>query len=409
MFENTLNFTKTIATNHNINAIVGYSAQNYRLESGGYSGNQFPDDLVSYLNAAANITTWNNSPTEWALLSMYGRFNYNYKGRYLISASLRRDGSSRFGADQRWGSFPSISAGWIISDENFANQWDALSYLKLRSEYGVVGNFNIGDYTQYGNISTANYVFGNSLSAGRSQNTIGNQSLTWETTEGWDIGLDVAFFKDRIGITMDYYDKSNSDMLYQIDIPSGSGYTNIQDNIGEFHLWGYEFDLNTKNLVGDFKWYTNFNITFNRNKVIKLGTNNTPIGGIGEYSGSTNKTEVGHPIGMFWGYVSDGIYMTQEEFDTQPKHASSQVGTARFKNLNGDNVIDINDRQYIGNPNPKFIFGLSNTFSYKSFDLDILISGAYGGDKMRAILEWSETLEGIFNVEKYDERQMAFA
>lgn len=400
LLENNLRFTKTYANNHNIGALVGYSTQAYRMENLGFSGNQFPDDLVPWLDAASNVTSWNNGMSEWSMMSMYGRLNYNYKSKYLLSVSVRRDGSSRFGSKSQWGSFPSVSAGWIISDENFAEGLSVVNYLKLRAEYGVVGNFNIGNYSQFGNISTANYVFNNSIAAGRSQGTLGNNNLTWETTSGMDIGVDITAFNNRVAFTYDYYDKTTDDMLYQIDIPWGTGFSNVQDNIGEFHFWGHEVALNTKNLVGDLKWNTNFNISFNRNKVISLGTNDEPIGGVSWWIGDSNRTAVGHPIGGFWGWESDGVYMTQEEFDTQPKHTSSAVGSNRYKDLNDDGIIDEEDRTFLGNPNPDFNYGITNSFSYKNFDLNIVIIGAQGGDKARTIKEWTE-YHGVFNAERY--------
>jgi TonB-linked SusC/RagA family outer membrane protein len=381
--------------------LLGFDAQKSRVESIGMNGNNFPNDDIPWLSNATNITSWSNVVTEYSLLSLYSRLNYNYKSKYLLSVSIRQDGSSRFGSNNRWGSFPSVSAGWIISDENFAMELPVVNYLKLRAEYGVVGNYNIGNYSHFGNIIPTNYVFGNSLAAGYSQGTIGNSELGWETTEGMGVGLDIGAFKDRVALSFDYYNKSTTDMLYQVDIPWGTGFSNIQDNIGEFHFWGYEVTLDTKNLVGSFKWNTNFNISINRNEVIKLGTNNTPIGASSLWINNVNRTEVGHPIGVFYGFLSDGVYMTQEEFDTQPKHYTSMVGTGRYKDINKDGVIDNYDRTFIGDPNPKCAFGISNSFSYKNFDLDVIITGAYGGDRARTLLEWSEILEGNFNVEKY--------
>ncbi len=398
--ENTLNYNKTFAKDHALEVLLGYSAQLFRQEYNSLTGTSFPDDAVSWIDAAA-LKSGSSNATEWSLLSMYSRLNYNFKGKYLLAASIRRDGSSRFGSENRWGTFPSISAGWIISDEAFAQSWRQLSYLKLRSEFGDAGNFNIGNYSQFGNISSTNYVFGSGLVQGRSPSSIGNTKLTWETTRGMDVGLDVGLFNDRISLTLDYYNKSTKNMLYQVDIPNGAGFSNIQDNIGEFHFWGYEFGATTKNLVGDLKWSTDFNISVNRNKVVKLGTNNTPIGGIGEYSSDIWKTEVGHPMGQFFGYVFDGIYKNQSEFDSQAKHSTSQVGTMRMKDLNGDGVINTLDRTYIGNPSPKFLFGINNSLTYRNFDLNLVFSGAYGNKMYYSLAEWSETLEGIFNVEKY--------
>ncbi|WP_245189582.1 SusC/RagA family TonB-linked outer membrane protein [Lunatimonas salinarum] len=398
--ENTLNYVMKI-NDHAIDIIGGYSAQKYRMENNSLTGTDFPDDEVSWIDAAA-IRYGSSNLSEWSLLSAFSRINYNYKGKYLLSVSARRDGSSRFGSENRWGTFPSVSGGWIISDENFAMNLPKISYLKLRAEYGHAGNFNIGNYSQFGNIASTNYVFSNALAQGRSPISIGNPFLTWETTVGTDIGLDVGLFDDRVSLVLDFYDKRTTNMLYQVDIPNGTGFSNIQDNIGEFHFWGYEFGINARVLrTNSFTWNSDFNISFNRNKVIQLGTNNTPIGGIGNYSSTIWKTEVGRPIGQFYGYVFDGLYMTQEEFDSQPKHVTSSVGTIRYKDVNGDGVINVDDKTYIGNPNPKFFFGFNNSFNYKKFDMNIVMSGSYGGKMYYALAEWTETLEGIFNVEKY--------
>lgn len=398
--ENTLAYNKTFANDHQVEVLAGYSAQKFQQEYNRLSGSNFPDDLVTWIDAAADRNGGNNL-NEWSLLSMYTRLNYNFKGKYLLSASIRRDGSSRFGADRRWGSFPSFSAGWIVSDESFMQDIPAISYLKLRGEYGLVGNFNIGNYNQYGGVSTTNYVFGGALAQGRSLTSLGNSLLTWETTTGYDLGVDISILKDRLSFTADYYEKQVDDMLYQVDIPMGAGFSNIQSNIGSFKFWGYEFAASSRNLTGTLTWNTDFNISFNRNRVMKLGTNDAPIDGVGE-QGTYWKTEVGRPMGLFWGYVFDGVYMTQEEFDTQAVHVTSDVGTVRYKDLDGDGKITAEgDRAFLGNPNPKFVLGLNNTFSYKGFDLSIAIAGAFGQDIVNGQLEWSENQDGVFNVRKH--------
>lgn len=397
--ENTLAYNKIIADDHKIELLAGYSAQNFYEEYNSLSGSNFPDDMVSWIDAAA-VKNGSNNMGDWSLLSMYSRLNYNYKGKYLFSASLRRDGSSRFGADNKWGSFPAVSAGWVVSDENFMRNIPVISNLKLRGEYGLVGNFNIGNYRQYSGVSTTNYVFGSALAQGRSLTSLGNSHLTWETTAGFDLGIDISFLNDRIAFTADYYQKQVDDMLYQVDVPLGTGFSSIQSNIGGFKFWGYEFSVSTRNFTGAFKWNTDLNISVNRNRVMKLGTNNTPIDGVGE-QGTYWKTEVGKPMGQFWGYVFDGVYMNQHEFETQPVHVTSTVGTVRYKDLNGDGVITNADRTFLGDPNPKFLLGMNNSFSYKGFDLGIVISGAFGQDIINGQLEWSENQDGVFNVQKY--------
>jgi TonB-linked SusC/RagA family outer membrane protein len=395
--ENTVNYSKTVGLNHNLDVLIGYSAQKFMQENTILTGIDFPDDDVEWIDAAA-IKNGNSNVGEWSLLSMFSRVNYNFKGRYLLSASIRRDGSSRFGAENQWGAFPAASAGWIISDESFLNSSSVVSYLKLRAEYGHAGNFNIGNYRQFGNISTTNYVLGKSIAQGRSPVSIGNSLLTWETTRGMDVGLDVSFFGDRLFMTFDYYNKTTDNMLYQVDIPYAAGFPNIQSNIGEINIWGYEFSVGHKFLSENFKWNTDFNISFNRNKVIQLGTNNTPIGGIGEQGFSSYwKTEVGRQMPLFYGYVFDGIYMNQEDFDSSAKHITSAVGTTKMRDLNGDGVINSQDKTFIGNPNPKFTFGFNNSFNYKNLDMNIVISGAYGGDVF-AFRGWNTLLDGNFNV-----------
>tara|TARA_R110001592_G_scaffold105385_3_gene296300 strand:- start:62507 stop:65851 length:3345 start_codon:yes stop_codon:yes gene_type:complete len=395
--ENTLNYSKTFGEDHNFDALIGYSAQKFTQENTILTGIDFPDDDVQWIDAAA-IKNGNSNVGEWSLLSLFSRVNYNYKGKYLLSASIRRDGSSRFGGENQWGSFPAASAGWIISDESFLSNSTTLSYLKLRTEYGYAGNFNIGNYRQFGNISSTNYVIGNSIAQGRSPVSIGNSLLTWETTRGMDVGLDVSFLGDRIYANFDYYNKTTDNMLYQVDIPYAAGFPNIQSNIGEINIWGYEFSIGHKLLTENFKWNTDFNISFNRNKVIQLGTNNTPIGGIGEQGFSSYwKTEVGRQMPLFYGYVFEGVYMNQEDFDSSAKHITSAVGTTKVRDLNDDGIINSEDKTFLGNPNPKFTFGFNNSFNYKNFDLNIIMSGAYGGE-IFAFRGWNTLLDGNFNV-----------
>jgi TonB-linked SusC/RagA family outer membrane protein len=400
--ENNLTYTKTFGNDHNIEALVGYSAQKFRREFNVASGSNFSDDLIPWVSGGPPEFRFANSgATHWSLLGMYGRLNYNYKGKYLLNAAIRRDASSRFGTDTRWGTFPSISLGWVISDEQFASDLRTISYLKLRAGYGETGNFNIGDFTQYPNIGTITYPLNQNMVIGRPIVSLGNSLLTWETTKGINIGADIGILDDRITFSLDYYNKTTDGLLYNLEVPASSGFGSVMSNVGEFKLWGYEFALSSKNFVGkDFNWTTDINVSVNRNKAIQLGANNTPIGGINEY-GDTWRTEVGQPIGQFWGYVYDGIYMTEEEFQSQPKHITSMVGTVRFKDLNKDNKIDAEDRTFIGNPNPDFIFGINNSFVYKNFDLNIVATGAVGGDLFDAKNEWLELIDGLFNTQRY--------
>lgn len=403
LIENTLTYEKTINEKHHFDILVGYSAQKATYESSSISASQFPDDEIQWINAATT-KIGDASTSQWSILSQIGRLNYNYAGKYLASFAFRHDGCSRFGTNNKWGNFPSLSLGWMASDENFMKSIDKINYLKFRASYGETGNNNIGNYTFLSTTQNSNYVFNGGVIAGKSLNGIGNSDLTWETTKQFDVGFDLGLFKDRIFFVYDFYLKNTNGLLYGVDIPLQSGFSSITSNIGEFKFWGHEFGLETKNFTGKFRWNTNFNISFNRNKAIKLGTNDTPIGG-NSNQGDYNRTQVGHPLGQFIGYIYDGVYMTQQELDTQPKHASSMVGTVRMKDISGpngkpDGVIDMYDRTVIGDPNPDAIFGITNEFYYKNFDASIVLAGSIGGDIIDGTLEWTENLDGVFNVTK---------
>ncbi len=399
--ENTLSYQLRFLDDHAIDLLAGFTAQQYDEERSEIYGTDFPDDAIPWISAATTITKSgdpnNNGTQSWSLLSLLGRVNYSYKGRYLLSGAIRRDGSSRFGNDRKWGVFPSVSAGWIVSDESFMEDVPALNHLKLRASYGITGNNNIGNYTATSLIGASNYVFGNVLAQGKAITQLGNSLLSWEKNAQFDAGVDIGVLNDRITLSYDYYRKVTDGLLYQINISQASGFNAVVANIGTFEFWGHEFVVNSRNLTGALKWNTNFNISFNRNVVKKLGTNDLPIEPSNEYNDYW-RTAVGQPMGQFYGYVYDGVYMTQQEFDTQPKHASSAVGTVRMKDINGDGVINSQDRTYIGNPNPDFVFGMTNDFSYRNFDLNVVFAGAVGGDILDGMAESSLNLDGVFNV-----------
>ena len=401
--ENTLTYKKTFGGMHNIDALAGYTVQKYAFESSNIDGSQFPDDNIPWINAATT-RIGNVGARQWSLLSYIGRLNYDYNNKYLVSLAFRRDGSSKFGPNNKYGNFPSVSLGWIASDEQFIKNIKPINFLKIRGSFGKVGNNNIGEYTYLASVSTKNYVFGNQVTPGSNLNNIQNNNLTWESTTSYDLGLDLGLFNNRISFTYDYYWKKTDGLLYQVPIPQQSGFSNIWTNVGRFDFWGHEFAVETRNLTGKLKWNTNFNISFDRNIVKKLGLNDAPIGGYDE-AWDDNRTAVGHPIGMFYGYINTGVYMTQHELDTQPHDATAMVGTARFKDVSGpdgvpDGKIDSNDRTWIGNPNPKFVYGLTNSFTYQDLDLSIVMAGTVGNDISDDAFQSTENLDGVFNVRK---------
>lgn len=398
--ENIISYDKNYR-NHNIGVMVGFSAQKFKAEYQNLHGKGFPDDDISWITEATAQRQGATSMTDWTLSSFFARLDYNYLERYLLQLNFRRDGSSRFGRGNKYANFPSISSGWIVSDEAFMKPLRShLNYLKFRVSYGVTGNYNIGDYSYLANVSgNSSYAFNGIRVPGKSLGRIGNQELTWEENNQFDIGVDFGLFNDRIFVMYDFYSKRTKSLLNNLEIPWTSGFSSIVDNIGEIKSWGHEFSLESRNLVGDFQWKTNFNITIPRNKVKKLSFSNAPIGGYNQLE-DWNRLEVGKPIGIFMGWIYDGVYMTQKEFDDSPKHKDSVVGGVKFKDLNGDGVIDMNDRTKIGNPNPNLLFGITNEFKWNNFDLSFLFAGQLGGDLYAGAYENTLNLDGVFNVLK---------
>lgn len=384
---------------HSIDALVGYSAQKYTNEFSRLTATDFPDDNIPWMNAGATKNGDNNIE-QWSLVSVIARANYSFKDRYLLQATFRRDGCSRFGPGNKYANFPSISAGWIISDEAFMEPVsDVMNYLKIRASYGLTGNYNIGNYRYIAGIGTYNYVLGGALVPGKGLSGIGNNGLTWEENKQLDLGIDMGFLNDRIYLMYDFYKKKTDGMLYQIDIPAASGFWNFDSNVGDFKSWGHEVTVQSRNLTGALKWTTNLNVAFNRNEITRLGTNNTPVGGYSNQE-DFSRLQVGEPIGIFMGYVFDGVYMNEAELNSQPKYASSEIGTVRMKDMNDDKVIDSKDRVKIGDPNPDFIFGITNEFAWKNFDLSILLTGQVGGDIINSNYEHTLNIDGCFNVLK---------
>lgn len=397
-----INYDKDLGGGHHINALAGYTAQQERNESYGFNATNYPDNLIKTINAAALLNSPGGGVEKWSLLSYLARVNYSYKDKYLLTATIRTDGSSRFGANVRYGTFPSAAVAWRASEESFIKQINWISDLKLRASYGRAGNFNIGNYAYSSVISGANYAFGGQLANGRVSTSIRNDDLTWENSDELDLGMDFSVLKSRINLTVDYYNRITSGMLYNSEIPLSSGFSNALINKGRIRNQGFEFGLVTNNLTGNFTWTSNFNISFNRNKVLALNDNNDPIysGRSGEGS-FTHKTEVGKPLGQFYGYVLEGVYRDQADFNNSPKNSSSVVGSIKYKDVDGNGIIEpVKDFAVIGNPYPDFTYGFSNTFGYKGFDLNVLVIGSQGGQLLKTANEFLTNIDGVFNVDR---------
>lgn len=408
----TLNYTLDLGTTHHIEALVGLESQRNDYDESRVNANLFPNDQIRTINAGTVIasaviggTTYSSGSfaTQWALASYFGRVTYSLKDRYLFNASIRRDGSSRFGINKRYGTFPSASVGWRVTEEAFMKAIPAISELKLRGSFGLSGNnaFQNGDGTQnnypsVGLLSKDNYVFGGGLVNGLATNTIGNDDLTWERSRQTDIGLDVGLLRNRIFLTVDYYNRITTDLLLSVQVPTLTGFSSAIRNIGQVENKGMEFGLSTRNLTGTFTWNTDLNLSFNRNNVLALGPTGDAIRS-GSGVGETNITVIGQPLGSFFGYRQLGIFRDQADLDAYPHFADSRPGDVKFEDVNGDKKIDANDRTLIGNNQPDFTYGMTNSFSYKGFDLNVVVQGVQGGQILNLSRRFFENLEGNAN------------
>jgi TonB-dependent starch-binding outer membrane protein SusC len=388
--ENTLNYQKKFG-DHNLGALLGYTFQKQRDEYLAAGAGNYPNDLVPTLNAGT-INSGTSLAYEWALLSYLGRLNYNYKNRYFLSGVLRRDGSSRFGANNRFGYFPSISAGWLVSDEAFMKTVPSVSNLKLKASYGVSGNNQIPNYGPIGLLGASNYVYGNNLANGLNVTNIQNQDLKWEKTNMFNTGIEIGLFKNRVNLTAEYYNSITNDLLLNVPVPDITGFNTQLTNIGKLRNRGFELSLNTKNVAGKLNWTTDFNFSLNRNKVLQLGPGNAPL--IYTDFVVTVKTEVGQPISNFYGYVFDGVYKNQAEVDASPqKNDGTTPGDPRVRDVTGDGAITEADRTTLGNNQPDFIAGLTNSFSYKGIELSFMLQGSFGGEVANQLIRYN----GIWN------------
>lgn len=405
VFEGTINYMKTFNKVHDFNAMLGYTYEKYVAESRSQSAKGFSTDLFTYNNmgAAAIKTSLGSSKTENILVSFFGRVNYTYNNKYLATVTVRRDGSSRFGANEHWGTFPSGSLAWRASEEDFIKNLNLFSNLKVRAGFGVTGNERIGDYASYALMSNTRYTFdGSTNSAGvhMNQSSAANPNLKWETTKQWNVGVDMGFLDNRISVTLDGYWKKTDDLLLAVKLPMYTGFTSGQSNIGSIQNRGFELDFTSHNLTGDFIWDTKFNFSLNRNKVLDLGDNgdiyirsSKPMGSVSEEDFAIVRE--GERLGSIFGYKYIGVLQQGETYAPQP---NSKPGDPKFEDVNKDGIINSDDRTIIGHANPDFIFGLTNNFAWKNFDLSIFFQGSIGNDLLNMSnmnLEWKRTTDAL--------------
>lgn len=379
--ENTLTYNNKFGK-HSINALAGFTQQEYTRESYTAGSQNFVVDNLGYdaLNSGSTLVKPGSDNSRWILHSYLARLNYNFNNLYFLTASVRCDGSSRFGNGNKWGNFPSAAVSWKLSNESFFKPLrSTVSDLKVRASFGTTGNMEIGEYQSLATLSTSTYIIGNNIITGFVPNRVANDKLGWETTHQYDAGLDVGFLKNRVQLTLDAYYKKTQDLLLNVEIPWTSGYATSLQNYGSVANRGFELGLNTVNLDGKLKWNSSLNISVNRNKVLTIGN------GADAYISGNYVIKVGQPLGSFFGTITDGILQTGEEAAkgkfTASGAAAAKAGDRLYKDVNGDGVFTTAaDKDIIGNAQPDFIFGVNNSFSWKRFDLSVFFQGSVGNE-----------------------------
>ncbi len=401
LWDNTFTYDVTF-NKHKLNVMAGTSAQENRYNFINGSIQSFADDNINQLHNGLLLPTIDGSTSSWSILSYLGRVNYSYADKYLITASLRHDGSSRFGENRKYGLFPSASLAWRISEEDFFKNIEFINSLKVRAGYGETGNQNIGNYSFASQLSTIKYNFNNTIVSAVAPVVMPNPFVQWEAQKQGNIGFDASILNQRVDISLDAYLKRTDQMLVPMSVPVSSGYSDIyvpSINAGQMENKGIELTINTQNLKGKLSWNTTFNISFNANKVISINdTVPMPVGSLG-LNKNLALIKAGLPINEFYGYVTDGIFQTQDEVNNHASQVSgsdptksTSIGDIRFKDLNNDGVINDKDRTYLGNPNPSFTFALNNTFTYLGFDMSIFLQGVEGNKILNANRFWSEAM-----------------
>lgn len=384
--ENTLSYQKTIADNHTISALLGQSAQESTIRRFGAAGNNNATDVTQSISGFANRTEASDYRSTWGLVSYFGRVGYTFKDKYLLTGVLRIDGSSRFGANHRYGYFPSASVGWRVSEEGFMKGIRAISDLKLRASIGVTGN-NEGLGNDFPSLATYGTGANYGALAGIAPQSLSYSDLTWEATTQTNLGVDISFFNDRLNFTGEAYLKTTNDLIFKLELPFSSGFARtFGANVGSLENKGLEFALNSRNLVGAFSWTTDFNLSINRNKITYLPLVDVNKPGSADFVeglpnaynslGPQSIFRIGEPVGSFFGFRHLGI--------------NPDNGNYIFEDINKDGIITTDDRVILGNALPKHTGGFTNTFRYKGFELSGFLQWSYGNsvyNQTRSVLE----------------------
>ena len=429
--ENVLTYQTRVKKHHAINSLLGVTFQNSDYESYSFKTTNIPNESLGMAGMNEGIpSTTTSLKSSWSMMSFLARINYDYKSKYYATASFRADGSSKFSKKNRFGYFPSGSLAWTFTQEEFMKKYSSvLSNGKLRFSWGLTGNNRVGEYDYYamlamlkakqgtyisnGSNSSTVYPFDNNLnSVGIAPISILNEDLKWETTEQWNVGLDLDFFNERLGFTVDWYLKTTRDLLLDAVLPQSTGFFSAMKNIGKIRNTGWELTLNTVNVqTKNFKWSSNFNIAFNKNKVLELAENQTALLTSAYFDQNYNAqptyiSKVGYPMDMMYGYIYEGTYKYEDFYNSGGTYTlrpdvpaytgenNTQPGMPKYKDINGDGKIDSGDRTFIGRGQPIHTGGFTNDFSYKGFDLSIFFQWSYGNDILNANLLFFENVNG---------------
>ena len=371
--ENTLTYAKDFGK-HSFNLLGGYSYQKEDSDNTEVNAPLLDSNDITNI-AGTTSTTTDKDISEWILISYFGRLQYDFDSKYLLSGSIRRDGSSRFGANNKFGIFPSISGGWVVSNEGFFPENDVVNNLKLRYSWGKTGNNQIGNYASIAVLRQLNGIIDDDLANGQRPGTSPNADLSWETSVTNNAGLDISFFKNKLNLSADYFVAKTEDMLLEVPVPQQSGFDQSLQNIGAMENKGFELVLSATDIdLGGVKWSSSINFSKVKNEVIALAPGQEQI-----ISGGTNITQIGNSIGEFYGYTVDGIYKSQGEIDASPQSGTSvRVGDWRIVDTDSNGSIDDNDRTAIGSSLPDFTYGFNNRFAFKNLDLNVFIDGVEG-------------------------------
>ena len=431
--ENTLIINKVFADKHFFNVLSGFTLQQNQFSEYGSGAIRIPDESLGIRGISQGVPiVIQNQDSENRLVSFLGRLNYNYKSKYLFTGTLRADGSSKFTGINKWGYFPSGSLAWNLAQEKFLSNFDFLSESKIRISYGLTGNNRVSDYAYYGSVTQGgnnSYMPGGVFVNGAYVSALSNPNLKWESTAGLDIGLDIGFYNQRYTITIDLYNKRTRNLLLDAQLPTSTGFRNAFQNIGAVENKGLELSLQSFNIRNNIlKWNTSFNISFNRTKLIGLAQNQSELISTVRWNSGNDYAQnpayiakIGKPVAMFYGFVWDGVYQLDDFDQTSngnnvlkpeiPNNGNPrlaiQPGDIKYRDINKDGIIDIDDRTEIGNPNPKFYGGLVNNFNFKNFDLQVFLQFVYGNDIMnvnRYLMEGGTTTLGANQFASYENR-----